>query len=98
MIKRIRLMDGKTELCSLREANRWLAFNALRHTNSDNECIHQPLIHNAVGNFVDDTQKVATRITQRQIHHLEAHTAKGCVDLLSLCWMSLISSVWLAWV
>ena len=84
VIKRIRLMDGKTELCSLREANRWLAFNALRHTNSDNECIYQPLIHNAVGSFVDDTQKVATRITQRQIHHLEADTPKGYVDLRSV--------------
>lgn len=83
-IRRIRLMDGKTELCSLREANRWLAFNALRHTNSDNECIYQPLVHNAVGGFVDDEEKVSLRIAQRQIHHTEASTPKGYVDLRSV--------------
>ena len=84
LIKNIRLMDGQTELSSLRNANRYLGFKQLLLSNSKNESVNKYLNNNDVGYFVDQTNLNvgAVRDTNfNTINTADSTTNKGHIDL-----------------
>jgi len=53
VIRNIRLMDGQTEISSLRDANRWLGFKNAQLSNSKNESVNRYISNDQLGFYVD---------------------------------------------
>lgn len=81
VIKRIRLMDGKTELCSLREANRWLGFKNLLHPNSVNESVSQDVLKNKIGYHQNSDLQIGQKLPAEPITADASTTPNGHIDL-----------------
>ena len=94
LIKNIRLMDGQTELSSLREVGRYLGFKNLLLSNSKNESVMKMLNNSSLGYFIDETGEDTgeqRRTSFTQIDTTSSTTNKGHLDLRGV--LPLLNSV-----
>lgn len=81
LIKRIALLDGKTELDSCNECHRYYAFNQLLDENSGNESENRYLIHNSQGLRTGENNKQAINVKPAAKLAADATTPQGLVDV-----------------
>tara|TARA_Y100000114_G_C11734660_1_gene315484 strand:- start:359 stop:1507 length:1149 start_codon:yes stop_codon:yes gene_type:complete len=82
VIKNIRLMDGQTELTSLRDAHRYLGFKNLQLSNSKNESVGRYISNHSLGFYVAQDTLNAGSVRNPQPNFVENdNTALGHLDL-----------------
>ena len=84
IIRNIFLYDGRVELASLKETNRWLAFKNYLHENSENDSYNRHKYQNLMGFRLerDGTDyKVKPSVGQSLTTANDSTTARGCVYL-----------------
>ena len=82
LIKRIALLDGKTELDSCNECHRYYGFQQLLDENSGNESMNRYLIHHSQGLRTGEALKKAINVKPpAQIGTTAAATPQGLIDI-----------------
>lgn len=85
LIKRIALLDGKTELDSCNECHRYYGFQQLLDENSGNESMNRYLIHHSQGLRTGEVLKKAINVKPpAEIATTAAATPQGLIDVREL--------------
>ena len=85
LIKNIRLLDGKTVLCSMNEAQFYQGFNNVNRSNGANESVHSYQACNGLGLSVNGENNTIARTVQKlQANTTPATTTSSTLDLRSI--------------
>ena len=81
IVKRIALLDGKTELDSCNECHRYYAFKQLLAENAGNESMSRYLVHNGQGLRTSEQDKKLVNLVQPANIKGDDSTPEGTIDL-----------------
>ena len=82
IVKRVALLDGKTELDSCNECHRYYAFKQLHAENSGNESMNRYLVHNGQGlRTAELAKKLVTLVEPAKLTALPTSSPEGTIDL-----------------
>tara|TARA_R110000824_G_scaffold98476_2_gene234979 strand:- start:514 stop:1788 length:1275 start_codon:yes stop_codon:yes gene_type:complete len=81
IVKRVALLDGKTELDSCNECHRYYAFKQLLAENAGNESMSRYLVHNGQGLRTSEQDKKLVNLVQPANIKGDDSTPEGTIDL-----------------
>ena len=82
LIKRIALLDGKTELDSCNECHRYYGFEQLLDQNATNESVNRYLINNSQGLRTSEVDKILVNLKPaKKLATTAATTAEGIINV-----------------